>query len=42
LCVETQSKKYARRLNDIQGVGKSVSIQTGEEAWVQFDIYSVR
>ncbi len=38
---ETVSKSYAW-LNDVQAVGKLVSIQTGAEAHVQFDIYAVR
>ena len=38
---ETLSKKYAWP-NDLQSVGKFVSIQTGEHAHVKFDIYAVR
>lgn len=38
---ETTSKKY-QWLNDVQGIGKFVSIQTGEDAHVAFDIFLVR
>lgn len=38
---ETASRKFAW-LNDVQAVGKFVSIQTGEQAHVRFDIYAVR
>ncbi|HEV8696013.1 MAG TPA: DUF3237 domain-containing protein [Lysobacter sp.] len=38
---ETASKKYAW-LNGVQAIGKFVSIQTGEEAHVKFDIYEVK
>lgn len=38
---ETSSKKYAW-LNGVQGLGKFVSIQTGPNAHVKFDIYVVK
>ena len=38
---ETGSSKYSW-LNDVQAIGKFVSIQTGNEAHVAFDIYEVR
>lgn len=38
---ETASTKYAW-LNDVQAVGKFVSIQSGEHAHVSFDIYAIR
>jgi len=38
---ETASRKYAW-LNDVQAVGKFVSIQTGPQAHVTFDLYAVR
>jgi hypothetical protein len=38
---ETSSKKYGW-LNDLQAIGKFVSIQTGPQAHVTFDIYAVR
>lgn len=37
---ETSSKRYAW-LNGVQAIGKLVSIQTGKNAHVQFDIYGV-
>jgi len=38
---ETVSKSYAW-LNDVQAIGKFVSIQSGAQAHVRFDIYAVR
>jgi hypothetical protein len=38
---ETGSVKYAW-LNEVQGIGKFVSIQAGTDAHVTFDIYDVR
>jgi len=38
---ETSSVRYAW-LNDVQAVGKFVSIQTGPEAHVKFDLYAIR
>jgi hypothetical protein len=34
-------EKYAW-LNQVQGIGKFVSIQAGADAYVTFDIYDVR
>jgi hypothetical protein len=38
---ETISKKYAW-LNDIQAIGRFVSIQTGEQAHVAFELLEVK
>jgi hypothetical protein len=38
---ETGSEQYAW-LNQVQGIGKFVSIQTGANAHITFDIYDVR
>jgi hypothetical protein len=38
---ETGSSKY-RWLNQVQGIGKFVSIQAGPDAQVTFDVYDVR